>query len=208
MRAFTLTTATVLLAGIFFVGTAEAEQRQKEEMQVQVSAEQLNPEQIRALQHSLKDHGIDPGPTDGKLGPLTRQGILVFQQRQGLATTGHLNEQTIEALGMEPREFLGTAPSMEQRQARQQTGMQEEARLEISLNQLNSAQVRKLQQELKNHGIDPGPADGVMGPLTQQGLQVYQQQEGLEPTGNLNERTLNALDIETEEFMGLAPAFK
>jgi peptidoglycan hydrolase-like protein with peptidoglycan-binding domain len=195
------------LAGLFFAGTALAEQQPKEQVQVQVSADQLSSEQILELQRSLQDQGIDPGPIDGKMGPLVGQGIQLFQQRQGLATTGDLNEQTLEALGLEPREFLGlSAATPEKRQARQQ--MQGEPRFEISLNLLNSAQVRKLQQQLKDQGIDPGPVDGVMGPLTQQGVQVFQQQQGLAASGNLNQQTLNALDIEAEEFMGLAPAFE
>jgi peptidoglycan hydrolase-like protein with peptidoglycan-binding domain len=196
------------LAGLTFAGAALAEQQPKEQVQVQISADQLSSEQILELQRSLQDQGIDPGPIDGKMGPLVGQGIQLFQQRQGLATTGDLNEQTLEALGLEPREFLGlSAATPEQRQARQQE-MQGEPQFEISLNLLNSAQVRKLQQQLKDQGIDPGPVDGVMGPLTQQGIQVFQQRQGLAATGNLNQQTLNALDIETEEFMGLAPAFE
>jgi peptidoglycan hydrolase-like protein with peptidoglycan-binding domain len=195
------------LAGLFFAGAALAEQQPKEQVQVQVSADQLSSEQILELQRSLQDQGIDPGPIDGKMGPLVGQGIQLFQQRQGLATTGDLNEQTLEALGLEPREFLGlSATTPEKRQARQQR--QGEPRFEISLNLLNSAQVRQLQQQLKDQGIDPGPVDGVMGPLTQQGVQVFQQQQGLVASGNLNQQTLNALDIEAEEFMGLAPAFE
>ena len=207
MRLFSFTIVIAFLTGLFFAGAALAEQP-KDQVQVQISADQLSSEQILELQRTLEDQGIDTGPDDGKIGPLTRQGIQLFQQRQGLAITGNLDEQTLEALGLKPQEFLGLAPARTpERQARQQS-MEGEPQFQISLNLLNSAQVRKLQQQLKDQGIDPGPVDGVMGPLTRQGVQVFQQQQGLAATGNLNQRTLNALDIKSEEFMGLSPEFE
>jgi len=205
MRLFALATVAAFMAGLFLAGPALAEQ-QKEQVQVQIPAERLNSDQISQVQRSLRDHGIDPGPVDGELGSLTRQGIQLFQQRQGLAATGNLNEQTLESLGLDPQEFLGL--SRAQGQARQRTAMKNESHFQVSLNLLNPSQVRTLQQQLKNQGIDPGPVDGIAGPLTRQGVQVFQQRQGLAATGNLNQQTLDALDIEAQEFIGLAPAFK
>jgi peptidoglycan hydrolase-like protein with peptidoglycan-binding domain len=85
---------------------------------------------------------------------------------------------------------------------------QDDAQLQISAEQLNSAQIRELQEALQEQGIDPGPVDGIMGSLTQQAIQLFQQQEGLAATGDINEQTLEALDIEVQEFMGLSPAFE
>src|SRR5262249_54403270 len=40
-----------------------------------------------------------------------------------------------------------------------------------------------IQQRLVNLGIDPGPIDGIFGPLTSRGIRSFQTLEGLEATG-------------------------
>lgn len=206
MKRFTLTTLLVVLAGLLAAGAAFGEQ-QRDEAQLQISAGQLSSDQILELQRSLQQQGVDPGPVDGKMGPLTTQAIQIFQQQEGLAATGDIDERTLDALDIEVQEFLGMSPAFgeDRMQQRQQ---QKQAQLRISIDQLNSAQVRELQQSLQQQGVDPGPVDGQMGPLTRQAIQIFQQQEGLAATGELNERTLEALDIEVQEFMGVSPAFE
>lgn len=206
MKRFTFTTLLVVLAGLLAAGAAFGEQ-QRDEAQLQISAGQLSSDQILELQRSLQQQGVDPGPVDGKMGPLTTQAIQIFQQQEGLAATGDIDERTLDALDIEVQEFLGMSPAFgeDRMQQRQQ---QKQAQLRISIDQLNSAQVRELQQSLQQQGVDPGPVDGQMGPLTRQAIQIFQQQEGLAATGELNERTLEALDIEVQEFMGVSPAFE
>ncbi|MBE0599513.1 MAG: peptidoglycan-binding protein [Desulfuromonadales bacterium] len=204
MKRLTITTLMAFLAGLLAAGAALGEQQQRDEAQLQISANQLSSDQILELQRSLQKQGVDPGPVDGKMGPLTKQAIQVFQQQEGLAATGNLNEQTLDALDLEVQEFLGISPAFGEEQMQQR----EAAQLRISAQQLNSAQVRELQQSLQKQGVDPGHIDGKMGPLTKQAIQVFQQQEGLAATGEINERTLEALDIEVQEFMGMSPAFE
>ena len=55
--------------------------------------------------------------------------------------------------------------------------------------------VRKVQEELKAEGIDPGPIDGRWGPQTAQAVQQFQETQGLETTARLDEATLAALGI-------------
>ena len=43
--------------------------------------------------------------------------------------------------------------------------------------------IRGIQQRLLNLGIDPGPIDGIYGPLTARGIRSFQAIEGLEITG-------------------------
>ncbi|GJQ30605.1 MAG: hypothetical protein HBSAPP03_24890 [Phycisphaerae bacterium] len=43
--------------------------------------------------------------------------------------------------------------------------------------------VRGIQQRLRNLGIDPGPIDGIWGPLTARGISEFQTVEGLDVTG-------------------------
>ncbi len=109
------------------------------------------------------------------------------------------------AAGQEEGRASG-AMQTQQPQEQQQAGAAGEQRL--AAEQLNSAQVRELQQNLQEQGVDPGPVDGIWGPQTEQALTQFQQQEGIAATGEVNEETLEALDIEVQEFMGLAPEFE
>ena len=55
------------------------------------------------------------------------------------------------------------------------------------------SQVRMLQLGLNKGGFDAGPVDGVIGPKTQQALQKFQQQHGLQANGQLDSKTVAAL---------------
>jgi len=58
---------------------------------------------------------------------------------------------------------------------------------------MSHEKVRQTQVALKNQGFDPGPVDGVMGPMTMAAIRNYQMQNGLQETGMLNPETENAL---------------
>jgi peptidoglycan hydrolase-like protein with peptidoglycan-binding domain len=51
------------------------------------------------------------------------------------------------------------------------------------------ADVERAQKALKQSGHDPGPIDGVAGPRTTSALKAYQQANGLETTGQLDDAT-------------------
>jgi N-acetylmuramoyl-L-alanine amidase len=50
------------------------------------------------------------------------------------------------------------------------------------------------QGRLKNLGYDPGPADGKYGPRTRAALAIFQSDEGLEVTGEIDDPTLDKLE--------------
>ena len=52
-----------------------------------------------------------------------------------------------------------------------------------SLDVENKALVRETQQLLKAAGYDPGPIDGIAGPVTKNRIKQYQSDHGLQPTG-------------------------
>ncbi len=60
---------------------------------------------------------------------------------------------------------------------------------------VDSNVVRQVQKMLKDRGYRTA-ADGRMGPQTQAALRRFQKDENLDPTGELNHRTLAALGIE------------
>jgi membrane-bound lytic murein transglycosylase B len=62
------------------------------------SAQTPSSDYVKSLQHELKRAGYDPGLTDGKLGPATRQALRRFQEAHGLAPTGDPDIPTLTKL--------------------------------------------------------------------------------------------------------------
>ena len=58
---------------------------------------------------------------------------------------------------------------------------------------LSKDKVRDAQMALMSEGFDPGPIDGVVGPMTMTALRNYQSHNQLEVTGTLTPETENAL---------------
>lgn len=50
-----------------------------------------------------------------------------------------------------------------------------------------------VQGRLNNLGYDSGPEDGIMGPRTQEALKAFQLSAGLDPTGEADDKTRDAL---------------
>ena len=57
-------------------------------------------DQVKTLQQSLQDKGMDPGPIDGIMGPKTMAALKAFQKDQKLTESGKLDDQTREKLGV------------------------------------------------------------------------------------------------------------
>ena len=55
--------------------------------------------------------------------------------------------------------------------------------------------VREAQRALNDKGFSAGTVDGIMGPHTEQALRDFQQSQGLNTTGNLDQQTLSALGV-------------
>jgi peptidoglycan hydrolase-like protein with peptidoglycan-binding domain len=62
-------------------------------------------------------------------------------------------------------------------------------------NELSHQTVRQIQTALKHNGDYRGRVDGVWGPMTQNGVSQFQQKNGLQATGALDEQTLQALHV-------------
>ena len=57
-------------------------------------------EQVRQIQQRLVDWGYFQGPVDGIFGLQTKQAVLKFQQKNGLAADGIAGQETLAALGL------------------------------------------------------------------------------------------------------------
>jgi peptidoglycan hydrolase-like protein with peptidoglycan-binding domain len=58
-----------------------------------------------------------------------------------------------------------------------------------------SEQVKKVQKALQEKGADPGPVDGIMGPMTESALKSFQKDQKLPETGRLDSETLAKLGV-------------
>jgi peptidoglycan hydrolase-like protein with peptidoglycan-binding domain len=58
-------------------------------------------DQVKMLQQSLQDKGMDPGPIDGVMGPKTQAALRAYQKDQNLPQTGRTDPQTLEKLGVQ-----------------------------------------------------------------------------------------------------------
>jgi len=64
----------------------------------------VNRELVRRVQRSLANRGYYGGAVDGLVGPQTMGALRDFQRAEGLPVTGHLDEETIEKLGVQIEE--------------------------------------------------------------------------------------------------------
>lgn len=71
---------------------------------------------------------------------------------------------------------------------------------------VSPGEIRMVQRRLARLGFNPGPIDGRWRPQTQQALARFQQQAGLNPTGNINlatYHTLRTLRRPGGQFLGM-----
>ena len=57
-------------------------------------------DQVRCLQQTLNDAGMNSGPVDGWFGPVTRGAVVRYQQANGLTVDGQVGRQTGNSLGI------------------------------------------------------------------------------------------------------------
>lgn len=111
MATWTVTTAAAL-ATLMFAGPAFAqattgrpaagtETKSEKAKGARKGGVAMGDEKVKAAQQALKDKGHDPGEVDGTMGPKTQAALRDFQKAEGMEATGHLDEKTTQALGME-----------------------------------------------------------------------------------------------------------
>jgi len=89
--------------------------------------------------------------------------------------------------------FAASVVANDQRAQDAQQGTQQQAAAGAS--QHDADKLRKVQKQLseKGHNVT---TDGVWGPQTEQALKEFQQAQGMQATGELNQQTLAALGID------------
>jgi peptidoglycan hydrolase-like protein with peptidoglycan-binding domain len=131
---------------------------------------------VSTLQQALLDAGVAvPGGADGYFGPATKSALTAFQARNGLTTSGEVDDATAAALGL-----VTPAPAPV---GALSVGAQGDA-------------VKALQNALMAFGVFvPGGADGVFGPATKTAVSNFQRWNGLAVTGEVDDATAAKLKL-------------
>lgn len=156
-----------------------------------IYAQPLLPEAVMLVQDRLRQHGAYAGRVDGIWGPDSQAALERFQQSRGLQVTGQLNPATAATLGLRPVELVAA------RQAAPGYAAGADAAPYAALSgPLSPAAVRNIQARLRALGFYRGPVDGIWGPQTQAAMERFQQGRGLQPSGQINPVTAQALGLD------------
>ena len=128
--------------------------------------------QVAGLQIALKQRGLYHGRVDGVAGPLTREAVIDFQRRAGIAVDGVAGPQTRRALGRLGRPPLGKR---------------------LIVHGALGWDVSVVQFMLRRQGYDPGPLDGELGGRTATALRAFQRSRGLTVDAVVGPATIAAL---------------
>ncbi|MBR0642568.1 peptidoglycan-binding domain-containing protein [Plastoroseomonas hellenica] len=139
----------------------------------------LAPPALARLQERLRQAGDYTGRADGAWSPESQEALERFQQRNGLQATGQLNQATAMMLGINTAELLSAGPAADQ-----------------APRPLSILAVQKIQAQLRVFGFYRGGIDGIWGPGTQAAIERFQLGRGLQPTGQLNPETAQALGLD------------
>jgi peptidoglycan hydrolase-like protein with peptidoglycan-binding domain len=148
--------------------------------------------EVVAIQQRLQDLGYFRARVTGNFGPITKEAVIRFQQKQGLAPDGIAGAQTLASLQCTPKATASLPPSSTQRQ--------QPARAVGSRPVTNvlrrgdrGTQVSAVQESLAVAGVFKGPINGIFGPLTEAAVKQFQQARRLPVDGVIGSQTRTAL---------------
>jgi peptidoglycan hydrolase-like protein with peptidoglycan-binding domain len=141
---------------------------------------------------SLSASGAAYGQTEDQ--PLEQNGNQgTLQQDQG--TIQDQGQQDQGSPDVDKKNDMG-AQDQEWSQQQAQVGHEKG----VKLSKLSRDEVRDLQRNLQGQGLYHGSIDGILGPDTIAAVGAFQQKQGLEVSGRLNEQTAQALGLELGEI--------
>lgn len=154
---------------------------------------------VTDVQQRLRELGYFQGTPTGYFGSSTQDAVTRFQINQNISVNGIVDSQTRSALfstataRFYPNDLLPPPP---QPSGDFSSGRYNEAAVPEVLRYGSSGEaVRRLQQQLRRKGYNPGPIDGVFGSQTENAVRQFQLANNLMPDGTVGPETLTALGI-------------
>lgn len=146
---------------------------------------------IADMQRRLQTAGYLKGDIDGVYGNDTVKAVEDFQRHHDFPISGAIDEMTYEALN----EVEG-----------QESSSAEDSASSSSSNSFvvgdSGSAVESIQRKLKRLDYLDGVADGIYGGQTAMAVRAFQRDEGLKVTGEVDHKTLVALNAAYEERTG------
>ena len=157
-----------------------------------ISAGADGPE-VATIQQRLQIHGFAIGTIDGSYGSRTTSAVNDFQRAKGLNSDGIVDKGTWTALAADPvrapKVFQNDAPIENEASVPTKTT----STLTILTKGSYGSKVKTLQARLEVGGYSPGPIDGIFGARTIAAVKSFQQSEGLNANGMVDEITWKAI---------------
>ena len=166
-----LVLATVLLAVTLPEGDAEAA----------VLKRGSTGSEVRTMQQKLKNWGYYSGSVDGIFGSGTESAVRLFQRTNGLTADGIVGSATAAALGMTLTGGTSSGGGSTSSGVLKRGG--------------SGADVKTMQQKLKNWGYYSGSVDGIFGSGTESAVKLFQRTNGLTADGIVGSATAAALGM-------------
>ena len=176
-----------ILAGLLLAGPALVPAASAQPAPGLVYMQPLSPPALMQVQERLRQVGAYSGRADGIWGPDSQAALERFQQGRGLQVTGQLNQATAATLGLSPVELLAARPGV---------AGTENVPAAAASGTLSRAAVRNVQSRLRTLGFYRGQVDGTWGAGTQAAIERFQQGRGLQPTGQINPATAQAMGLD------------
>ena len=155
-------------------------------------------DQISKVQKILIDKKLYTGEADGKYNDATRAGIKSFQKDNGLKETGTLNRATLEKFGVEltdAQKAIPVSQSSFATPADKTTAKTSTKSSNKTIFRATSDQIKAAQKLMKSKSFYAGDETGKLDDATRAGLKKYQEANGLNVTGTLNQVTLDKMGI-------------
>ncbi|MBH8556295.1 peptidoglycan-binding protein [Nostocaceae cyanobacterium CENA357] len=138
--------------------------------------------QVKDLQQYLRDLGYFNTTPTGTVGPLTRDAIARFQRDNRLNVDGNADVEVLEAVRRVWENRYATQPASQATRTFLSVGDRGE-------------NVRAVQERLLQLNFFNGNPDGNFGDYTRGSVIAFQQSYGLNPTGNVDLQTWQALGL-------------
>lgn len=159
---------------------------------------------VTVVQERLRELGYFFGRVDGVYGPQTQTAVTSFQQAQGLYPDGVVQGATEAALfrqsgvpSYNSSTYFPPARPGEPSFAAAAAPLPSPSPLRPTTLQPgdSGAEVRRLQERLRERRYNPGAIDGIYGPQTTAAVRQFQNANELPPDGIADSQTLAALGL-------------
>ncbi|MBS4912540.1 MAG: peptidoglycan-binding protein [Veillonella sp.] len=152
--------------------------------------------EVQYVQRMLVTQGYLVDKADGVFGNNTEYAVRIFQKQKNLPITGKVDSKTLSAIKENNKHFEVSQPSQAASQQSRDVSQQSRnvrSKVEVSRFGDRGRTVSDLQVRLASSGFSPGSVDGIFGQGTADALKRFQQANGLTPTGEADQKTMNLL---------------